>query len=127
MILDSGICTIFKKTDVSEPGGMPTYALKVRTKAFYGLLDFATEQEWPTEAREETEIAARIRVLQDRQITNHDAVVLEDIDAGETAMTAEELHETYDVQVLEVTRAFHGHDDETGEPITDLTLKAVVK
>lgn len=125
MILDSGICTVFKKTDISEPGGMPVFGLKVRTKAFFGMLDFATEQEWPTELREETEVAARIRILQDRAITNHDAVVLEDVNTGTDSMTAEELHNAFDVTVLEVTRAYHGHDDETGEPITDLTLKAV--
>lgn len=125
MILDSGICTIFKKTDVSEPGGMPVFALKMRTKAFFGLLDFATQQQWPTEGREEIEVAARIRILQDRHITNHDAIVLQDVDVETQSMTAEELHDAFDVDVLEVIRAFHGHDDETGEPITDLTLKAV--
>lgn len=125
MILDSGICTVFKKVDVSQPGGMPTFELKLKTKACFGMLDFATEQEWPTEGREETEVAARIRILQDRTITNHDAVVLEEVDAGTQSMTAEELHEAFNVAVLEVTRAYHGHDDENGEPITDLTLKAV--
>lgn len=125
MILDSGICTVFKKADLSEPGGMPVFGLKVRTKAFFGMLDFATEQEWPTEGREETEVAARIRILQDRAITNHDAVVLEDVNTGTDSMTVEELHNAFGVTVLEVTRAYHGHDDETGEPITDLTLKAV--
>lgn len=125
MILDSGICTVFKKTDLSEPGGMPVFGLKVRTKAFFGMLDFATEQEWPTESREETEVAARIRILQDRAITNHDAVVLEDVNTGTDSMTVEELHNAFGVTVLEVTRAYNGHDDETGEPITDLTLKAV--
>lgn len=114
MMLDSGICTIFRKVDVSEPGGMPTFEYQLKTKAWYGMLDFATEQEWPTEGREETEIAARIRVLQDRQLNNHDAVVLEDVD--EIAA---------DSRVLEITRAYHGHDDDSGEPITDLTLKAV--
>lgn len=114
MILDSGICTIFKKVDVSEPGAMPVFEYQLKTKAWYGALDFATEQEWPTEAREETEIAARIRILQDRQITNHDAVVLEDVNAIDDYVT-----------VLEITRAFHGHDDDSNEPITDLTLKAV--
>lgn len=114
VLLDTGICTIFRKVDVSEPGGMPTFAYKLKTKAWYGQLDFATEQEWPTEGREESEIAARIRILQDRQLSNHDAVVLADVD---------EIDDY--VQVLEVTRAYHGHDDDSGELITDLTLKAV--
>lgn len=114
MLLDTGICTIFKKVDVSEPGGMPKFEYQLKTKAWYGLLDFATEQEWPTEDREESEVAARIRILRDGKITNHDAVVLSDVNAIDEYVT-----------VLEVTRAYHGHDDESDEPITDLTLKAV--
>ena len=56
----------------------------------------------------------RIRILQDRTITNKDVVVLQETHTIEPGM-----------ERLEVVRAYHGHDDENGQPITDLTLKAV--
>lgn len=114
MILDSGICTIFEMVDVSEPGGMPDLQPKLKKRAWFGWLDFATAESWPTESREEIEVSVRIRIAQDRSVTNHNVVVLEDV------------HRITDRTVrLEVVRAFHGHDDENHQPITDLTLKAV--
>lgn len=114
MILDSGICTIFEMVDVAEPGGMPNLQPKRKKAMWFGWLDYATAEAWPTDRREETEVAARIRIAQDRSVTNHHVVVLEE------ARTI-----TEGMRMLEVTRAYHGHDDENGELITDLTLKAV--
>lgn len=114
MILDDGICTVFSLVDKAEPGGMPNLVPQEKTMAWFGYLDFATAEAWPTEGREETEVSTRIRILQDRSITNKDIVVLE------------EKHEVDEsMQQYEVMRAYHGHDDENGQPITDLTLKAV--
>lgn len=114
MILDDGICTVFEKVDVAEPGGMPNLQPQEKSMSWFAFLDFATAEAWPTEGREETEITARIRILQDRRITNKNVVVLQETHTIEPGM-----------QQLEVVRAFHGHDDESGELITDLTLKAV--
>ena len=85
-----------------------------KSMAWFGYLDFATAEAWPTEAREETEVTTRIRILQDRSITNKDIVVLQETHTIEPGMDQ-----------LEVVRAYHGHDKESGERITDLTLKAV--
>lgn len=114
MILDSGICTVFEMVDKADPGGMPDLHPQEKTMAWFGYLDFATAEAWPTEGREETEVTTRIRILQDRTITNKDVVVLEETHTIEDGMDR-----------LEVIRAYHGHDDDSGDPITDLTLRAV--
>ena len=114
MILDNGICTVFELMDKSAPGGKPDMQPQEKSMAWFGFLDFATAEKWPTEGREETEVTTRIRILQDRSITNRDVVVLQETHSIEPGM-----------ERLEVVRAYHGHDDESGQPITDLTLKAV--
>lgn len=114
MILNDGVCSIFGAVDKSQPGGMPDIGYEMKTMCFFGFLDFATSEAWPTEGREEVRADARIRVLQDRTITNQDVII---------------LHEVYEVaeeaERYEVTRAYHGHDDESGQPISDLTLRRV--
>ena len=107
MILDSGICTVYEVKNVAPPGGMPKMALVPKHQSWYAELDFETV---PKDAamQEIVVTSARIRVLQNRAITNHNVVVLAD---GEQ---------------YEVIRAYHGVDDESGEPITDLTLMKVV-
>lgn len=114
MILDDGICTVFEMVDRAEPGGMPDLEPQEKTMAWFGFLDFATAEAWPTEKREETEVTTRIRIHQDRTITNKNVVVLQETHTIDEGM-----------EQLEVIRAFHGVDDDNGQPITDLTLKAV--
>lgn len=107
MILDSGICTIYEIKNVAPPGDMPRMVLVPKHQSWYAELNFETV---PKDAamQEMTETSARIRVLQNREITNHNVVILAD---GEQ---------------YEVIRAYHGTDEESGEPITDLTLAKVV-
>ena len=114
MILDNGICTVFEMVDKAEPGFKPDLQPVKKCMSWFGFLDFATAAAWPTESREEIEITARIRIHRDRTITNKHVVVLEEAETIEEGM-----------QRLEVVRAYHGHDDESGDPITDLSLKAV--
>lgn len=114
MILDDGICTVFSEVDVSRPGGMPAMQLMEKTQSWFGYLDFATVQAWPTDNREEIQADARIRVDQDRKITNKDVVILQECHLIED-----------DMERFEVIRAYHGHDDDNGQPITDLTLRRV--
>ena len=88
---------------------MPKYEYTVLAKSWYGELDFETVPVNPNGKREDTEASSRIRIY-----NNHAVVVLADVDAlPKTGVR-------YDV-----TRAYHGHDDDNGQPITDLTLKAV--
>lgn len=114
MILDTGICTVFRKTDDSRPGGKPTYRYDVLCKHWYAELEYANVQTFPTESREETQTDARIRILQDRRIANHDVVVFANANRVQDVLKA-----------YEVTRAYHGKDSDSGELITDLTLQRV--
>ena len=94
---------------------MPAYAYDLLTRSYYGELEFTTQEARPNGPREVVRVDARIRILQDRRITNLDAVALADAQAivpGETVR-------------YEVVRAYHGTDEESGEAITDLSLTEV--
>lgn len=109
MILDKGVCTIYRKKNTAAPGEKPRFIDEPYWMSWYGELNFETNEARPTEAREEVKTDARVRILQNRKINNHDRVKLEPLDA--------------DALLYEVTRAYHGRDDESGELITDLSLE----
>lgn len=111
MILDKGICTVYRKENTAAPGAMPVWTDVAYHVSWYGELSFETREARPTENREEVRCDARIRVLQNRRINNHDRVELRQPD-GESL-------------VYEVTRAYHGVDDESGELISDLSLEVI--
>lgn len=111
MILDTGICAIYRATNNAAPGAMPVYEDVLICQSWYGELNFETAPVWPTERREDVRTDARIRILQNRAINNHDVAVLDRWD-GSTAR-------------YRVTRAYHGVDGESGEPITDLSLEVM--
>lgn len=109
MILDKGICTVYRKVNTAAAGAMPVYTDQQYMQSWYGELNFETREAHPSADREEIRCDARIRIHQCRGINNHDRVDL--------------LTETGEAQRYEVTRAYHGRDDESGELITDLTLE----
>ena len=109
MILDTGLCTVYHVGDMAEPGHKPQKFAWEIYHGWYGELNYETAPAWPTRDREEVRADKRIRILQNRQITNHDEVRLKDLYGTQT---------TY-----RVTRAYHGVDDDSGERITDLTLE----
>lgn len=111
MILDKGICVISHKVNAAGSGEKPIYVDVDFWRSWYGELSYETAMAWPTDRREEVRTDARVRILQCREITNHDRVTL--TPTGQNA-----LH-------YEVTRAYHGTDDESGELITDLNLEVV--
>lgn len=116
MILDTGICTIFKKVNTAEAGNMPAFAYAYKYQSWYGELDFATSPAVPTDDRIDVETSARFRITQDRAVTNHDVLVVGTFDnypESEAGM----------LDVYEITRAFHGVDSDNGQPVTDLTLR----
>ena len=113
MILDSGICTIFAKRNAAGRGQMPRYAYDMKVQSYFGELDFASGGTWTTQGREDVVIDARIRIYQDRTVTVHDVVVLKDVETTE----GEALYE--------IDRIYHGRDNESGELISDLTLRKV--
>lgn len=112
MILDRGTCTIYRKTSTTPAGGKPTWTLAAIHEGYYGELAFETSPARPTDGREETETATRIRILQNRNIRNQDLAELVPFD-GNSAKT----------EKYRIKRAYHGSDDDSGEPITDLTLE----
>ena len=112
MQLDRGICTVYTQTDISESGGMPRYERRIKAQSYYGELSFETSPQWPTEHREETKTAARVRILQCRSITHGDTAALLSFADGQT-------------RTYRITRAYHGTDEESGEAITDLSLQEV--
>lgn len=112
MILDTGICTLFRSADISDRGDMPTYAHTAYARGWYKALDYATSPQHLTDYAEDTVIAARIRIIQNRAVSVHDRVVLANTDKPDG------------YAVYSILRAWHG-TDEDGELITDLTLEAV--
>lgn len=117
MILDKGVCTVFRRTDVSQPGGMPVFSHTMIYQSWYGELSFETSPANPTQERTELRTDARIRVQQNRELKQYDVVVLRQV-ADFSAVAANE-------PVYSIQRAYHGMDDDGPTPITDLTLQEV--
>ena len=115
MILDNGICTVFRKTDAADPGDIPDPTYRVVAKSWYSEINFETRPVWNTDARQSLRTDARIRILQDRSLQQHDVVVLRDVN------TLAEVPEG--VPVYRITRAYHGEDEAGPTRITDLTLE----
>lgn len=115
MILDKGFCSVYSVADISEPGKMPVDGLTLKYQSWYGELNFETTP-YQAELQEDVQISARIRIIQNRSVGNHDVVILSNI-----------LPPPNDALQYRIVRAFHGTDDENGQPITDLSLEKVVQ
>lgn len=107
MILDTGICSVFKLQNTAQPGDMPNETPVLISQHWYGELSFESSPVQYTENLEQVEIAQRIRILQNRAIDER-AIV------------------TIGSAQYNVTRLYHGVDEESGERITDLNLARVV-
>ena len=116
MILDKGICTVFREYDTALSGEMPRLGYTVFWKSWYGELSFETRPARPTDGREELRTDARIRIQQNRDIRQRDIVVLKNVDTFGDA-------DHSGVPVYRVTRAWHGQDDDSPALITDLNLE----
>ena len=103
MILDSGICSVFKRGE---------RAFERVGASWYRKLAFETQPSKENQ-NDGTQTGARIRIHEAREVTRGDVLVLRD-----TATLA-----AFD-PCYEVVRAYHGQDDDNGQPITDLTLAA---
>lgn len=114
MILDGGILTVFERIDTSLSGAMPRYEYVKKVQGYYGELDFASGSTWTTQGREDIQVDARVRILQDRRITPLDVVVLD-------AVESLDRHTEH----YEIERIYHGRDEESGERISDISLRRV--
>lgn len=107
--LDRGICSVYHKRNTAGPGEKPVFKNQLIFQSWYGELSFETSSARPTESREIVQADARVRILQCREINNHDRAEL-----------APRVDQS---QPFEIIRAYHGRDEDSGELITDLTLR----
>ena len=112
MNLDKGICSVYHTANTAAAGAKPVLSETKFFESWYGELNFETSPTRPTDTRKEIRTDARIRILQNREIKEHDRVSLS------TDALATDRYE--------IERAYHGQDEESGDLITDLTLKKVV-
>ena len=115
MILDAGICSIFRKVDLALSGEMPRPGFELIGQSWYGERSFETNPARPKDGRTELRTDARVRILQNRGVRQHDVVILRDI----ADFAARDVDET----VYRITRAWHGQDDDGPTQVTDLTLE----
>lgn len=116
MILDSGICTVFRKRDLAMTGEKPRPGYEPIGKSWFGEVSFETSPARPTEGRKEQRTDNKIRILQMREIREQrDVVILRDLERFEDRDP--------DDAVYLITRAWHGQDDNGPTPISDLSLE----
>lgn len=114
MILDDGICSVFEKASVAEAGNMPVFRYIKKHVSWYKVLSFGTSPKYLQNIREYSTVSLKIRVKQNRAITNHDIVILRQADGV-----------TRSDKQYEVIRAYHDADPDTVDPITDIDLEVV--
>jgi len=107
MILDKGICSIYKITNTAAPGDMPNETLVLIASCWYGELSFESSPIKFTESLEQVEIAQRIRIDRIDSIVNKTVVKI-------------------GTEQYYVERVYHGTDEDTNVPILDLNLSRVV-
>ncbi len=107
MILDTGMCSVYKITNTAAAGEMPNETLVLITQCWYGELSFESSPVQFTENLEQVEIAQRIRILQNKSIAQKAVVIIGS-------------------DQYQVERLYHGKDDESSELITDMNLSRVV-
>ena len=117
MILDTGICTIFRKVDISEPGRMPSVGYVLIGCSWYGRLNYETSPVWQTDGRQEQRVDKKIRILQNTMIAEDDVCILEELASFE--------ERSEDAVVYRIIRAYHGQDDNSPDLISDLSLEVV--
>ena len=101
MILDTGICAVYRVDPV--PGGGLKRGLTLKFETWYGALRF--ENTPRTEAGQVIiETAGRIRIPQNRAVSAQDIVKMDGVRYG-------------------IARVYHGADDDGGALISDITLE----
>lgn len=117
MILDTGICTVFRKSDISCAGKMPKWGYEKIWSSWYRELSYSSRPAWQTEGRKELRVENKIRILQNRNIRENDIVVLEELAAWNDRSSG--------AVIYDIVKTWHGPDDDGPTPVTDLTLEVV--
>lgn len=107
MILDTGICTVYREEDISDPGEMPQKGYTKIFESWYGVRNFATAPVWQTEGRKEQKCDLKIRILQNIAIRQND------------------IAELPDGKRYRIIRAYHDEDEDGPTRITDLSLEVI--
>ncbi|MEL7610603.1 MAG: hypothetical protein AAGU74_14010 [Bacillota bacterium] len=115
MVLDKGFCSIYSVSNTAAAGDMPNNAPLLKHQSWYGELSFETAPQ-PIAGQEGVGVSERIRILQNRAISNHDIAILSSI-----------LPPPAGSPQYDIVRAFHGVDDDSGELISDLSLERLVQ
>lgn len=114
MLLDSGIYTAFSVLNGAKPGEMPKRMYAKKACGWYGVKDFSSSPTYLQNEKKSVTVAVKIRIIMNIHVTNHDVIVLSDV------ATMPE-----DCTVYEVVRVWHGADEESGLPISDIDLEVV--
>ena len=101
MILDAGLCRVGRLCNGPTPRG----SLAETREYWYGELEVSSSP-YDEEERVDAEEKRRIRIHQDRRITGLYGASIDGIR-------------------YEITRVYHGRDENSGECISDLTLRRV--
>ena len=109
MLLDKGICTIYSVTNSAGAGNKPVDVLTLKYQSWYGELDFSSDPVYVTEFREDVETTARVRVHQNRFISTQDILRFDE--------NPSDKHE--------IKRVYHAVDQESGQLISDLSLRRI--
>ncbi len=104
--LNAGILDIYKKEPKQSGGGMPVEVLHLYSRAWYGEINFTTGEYYAAK-QANTKIERRVRVLQDKSLSNLHVIIIDD-------------------QQYQVGRVYHGLGKD-GRPITDITLERVTQ
>lgn len=114
MILDRGVVSIFRAEDAGLPGGMPKSEYRLLHQGWYGVTNYETSPQRPTDHRLELRCDKRIRILRCEAIQQHDVAILANVTSMDTLPEGTEIYE--------ITRCYHGVDDGGPTEITDLSL-----
>lgn len=112
MILDDGICSIFRAANVAAAGRMPVWGFEPVGQSWFKRRSYSTRASFMREGAEDTTVSLRIRILRNDAVTNHDVVILVPADAM-----------LPNVKRYSVINAVHDVDPDSGEAVTDLYLE----
>ena len=102
MILDNGVCAVYKVENKAAAGNTPQKKPVLKFESWYGELLFENTPRFEDE-QAYAEVANRIRIPQNRMVSVQDVVTL-----GETQYG--------------ISRVYHGRDDDNGALISDISL-----
>jgi hypothetical protein len=103
MILDSGICSIYREVNCANGGNTPRPQSQRIYSGWFGTLNFSSDDYGGIKQADVQKIDLRIRIHQCAEVTGRDKV-------------------SADGKIYEIVRVYHGFDNDNQQPISDLSL-----